>query len=108
MKQTKRLRGICTECGSPIEFPAEMIGGTAQCLRCRKQTQLLLASPPREPSVPRKAVIWTVVTVAILVLGAILLMVGLKRLEDLAAHQKKQPGAAQDGKVTNTVPPARR
>jgi len=108
MKQTKRLRGICTECGSPIEFPAEMIGGMAQCLRCRKQTQLLLASPPREPSVSRKAVIWTVVTVAILVLGAILLMVGLKRLEDLAGRQKKQPGAAQDGTVTNTVPPPRR
>lgn len=108
MNRTKRLKGICTECGSPIEFPAEMIGGTTQCLRCRKQTQLLLASPPREPSVPRKAIIWTVVTVAILLLGAILLMVGLKRLEEMSARQKNQPGAAQTGKATNAVTPPRR
>ena len=102
MNRTKRLKGICTECGSPIEFPAEMIGSMAQCLRCRKQTQLLLAPPPPEPAQPRKVVIWTVVTVAILALGAILLVVGLKRLETLAARQKKQPGTAQAARPTNS------
>lgn len=108
MKRTKPLRGFCTECGSPIEFPAEMIGSTAQCLRCRKQTQLLLAPPPSEPAVPRKVVMWTAITVVILALGAVLLVVGFNRLKSLAERQKKTPAAAQTAQPTNAPPPSRR
>jgi hypothetical protein len=108
MKPTKRLRGICTVCGSSIEFPAEMIGSTAQCLRCRKQTQLLLAPPAPEPALPRKVVIWTVVTVVILVAGAVALVVGLKRLQELADRQKTQPTAVQPADPTNSPSPPRR
>jgi hypothetical protein len=97
MNQTKRLKGVCTECGGPIEFLAEMIGTTAQCPRCRKQTELLLAPPEIEPMVPRKVVIWTAITSAVLILGAIGVVVGLKHFEGLAAQKKERAGAAVPG-----------
>ena len=94
MNRTKRLTGVCSECGGSIEFPAEMIGATATCPRCRKQTELRLASPPAEPSVPRKAIVWTVVTALILVAGLVATLVGLKHFEKLAARQRdRAPGA---------------
>jgi hypothetical protein len=108
MNRTKRLKGVCTQCGGPIEFLAEMIGTTAQCPSCRKQTELLLASPPEEPAVPRRIIIWTAVTVAVLILGAVLLVVGLRHFEKLAASQKKQAAGAETAKATNAIPPAKR
>jgi hypothetical protein len=97
MNRTKRLKGACTQCGGPIEFLAERIGSTAQCPRCRQQTELLLASPPAEPLVPRKVVIWTAVTSAVLILGAMGVVVGLKHFETLAAQQKERAAAAVPG-----------
>ena len=54
----------------------------------------MLASPPEEPSVPRKVIIWTVVTAGILVVGLIVTVVGLKHFEKLAARQKDRAAAA--------------
>ena len=102
MSQTKRLRGVCSECGGPIEFPAELVGTLATCPRCRKQTELMLALPPEEPALPRKVIIWTVVTALILVSGLIATVVGLKHFEKLAAQQGVRAGAVpatEDGAV---------
>ena len=51
----------------------------------------MLAAPPDEPAVPRKVIVWTVVTAVILVLGLIVTVVGLRHFEKLAA-QPKRPG----------------
>jgi hypothetical protein len=93
MNQTKRLKGVCTECGGSIEFMAEAIGTLAQCPRCRKQTELLLAPPPVEPLIPRRVVIWTAVMSAVLLLGAVGVVIGLKHFEKVAAQQKGLRGA---------------
>jgi len=97
MNRTKRLKGFCTACGGPIEFLADAIGTTAQCPRCRKQTELLLAPPPAEPLVPRKVVVWTVVTCVVLISGAIGVIAGLKHFERLAAEQRQHSGGSQYG-----------
>jgi hypothetical protein len=101
MNQTKRLNGVCSQCGGPIEFPAELVGTLTQCPRCRKQTELRLSSPPEEPPVLRRAILWTVVAVAILALGVIALLVGLRHFEKkLAALQKGQPTVAASASAT--------
>ena len=94
MNGTKRLTGVCSECGGPIEFQAELIGTVAMCPRCRKQTELMLASPSAEPSVPRKAIIWTSITAGILVVGLIVTLVGLRHYERLAARQRDRAAGA--------------
>lgn len=88
MNPTKRLSGVCSECGGPIQFPAELIGTMGACPRCRKQTEFMLESPVAEPSVPRKVIVWTVVTAVLLVAGLIVTVVGLKHFEKLAAGQR--------------------
>ncbi len=108
MNRTKRLKGTCTECGGPIEFAAEMIGTTAQCPRCRKQTELLLAPPPEEPDVPRRIAVWCVVMIAILVVGIVAVVLGLKHYEKLATQQKNRASPAQAVGATNATAPARR
>jgi len=90
MNQTKRLTGACSECGGAIEFQAELVGTMATCPRCRKQTELMLATPPEEPGVPRKVIVWTVVTAVVLISGLIVTVVGLKHFEKLAAQQRSR------------------
>ncbi len=111
MNPMKRLSGVCGQCGGPIEFQAELIGTMATCPRCRKQTELQLATPPEEPSVPRRVIIWSVVTAGILVLGLVLTVAGLKHYERLMARQKNraaeaggaQPATLQDGFEVSAV-----
>ena len=88
------MTGACSECGGSIEFQAELIGTVATCPHCRKQTELMLASPSAEPSVSRKAIIWTVITAGILVAGLIVTLVGLKHFEKLAASQRGRTAGA--------------
>lgn len=102
MNRTKRLMGVCSECGGSIEFQAELVGTMAPCPRCRKQTELMLAAPPDEPAVPRKVIVWTLVTAVVLVSGLIGTVVGLKHFEKLASQQRDRAGAApatKDGAV---------
>jgi hypothetical protein len=93
MIQTKRLTGVCSECGGSIQFQAELVGTVASCPHCRKQTELMLAAPPDEAAVPRKVIVWTVVTALILVAGLIVTVVGLRRFEKLSAQQRDRAGA---------------
>src|ERR1035441_2809180 len=71
MNPTKRLTGVCSECGGSIQFPAELVGTMTTCPVCKKQTELTLAAPPEEPAVPRKVIIWTGATVVVLALGVV-------------------------------------
>jgi hypothetical protein len=99
MNPTKRLTGVCSECGGSIQFPAELVGTMSQCPRCRKQTELTLADPPQEPALPRKAIAITAGAVVILVAALIVTVVGLKYFEKLAANQKDRaaaPAVAKD------------
>jgi hypothetical protein len=102
MNRTKRLTGVCSQCGGHIEFQAELVGTMATCPSCRKQTELMLAAPQAEPAVPRKVIVWTVLTAAILVAGLIGTVAALKHFEKLAAQQKDRAAAVpttEDGAI---------
>jgi hypothetical protein len=64
---------------------------------------LTLAIPPDEPAVPRKVIVWTVVTIVILVLGLIVVVAGLNHYAKLAERQRARTGAAAEAKDTATV-----
>jgi hypothetical protein len=102
MIRTKSLTGVCSECGGAFEFQAELIGTLGKCPHCRKQTELMLAAPSAEPSVSRKAIVWTIITAGILVAGLLVTMMGLKHFEKLAASKREQAAVgagAQDAAV---------
>ena len=103
MNQTKRLTGVCSQCGGSIEFQAELVGTIATCPRCRKQTELMLASPAEEPLVPRRVIVWTAVTAVILGAGLVGTVVGLKHYERLAAQQRERAADAA-GAAGGSVP----
>lgn len=88
------LTGLCSHCGAPITFPAEAIGSISQCRFCRKDTELSLAPPPREPSIPRRLIGTSVVVVIILALGVIGVLLALKRAQNLA-NQRKAPAPVE-------------
>jgi hypothetical protein len=77
----------------PLEFPAEAIGSTAQCTFCRKQTELTLAVPQLETGVPRRAIIWSIVALLILLLGILGILIALNRAERWAGERKAPPPA---------------
>jgi hypothetical protein len=93
MNKTKYLKGPCSHCRSNIEFPAELVGTTIDCPHCGKPTELLLARPPEEPSVPRKAIVWTSIAVVILAAGLVASLSALKRAQRWAAREKEQAAA---------------
>jgi hypothetical protein len=88
MTRTKYLKGECQHCGGHLEFPAEMAGMASPCPHCGQQTDLLLALPPEEPPVMRRALLWTLGAVVILVVGLGASLVALKRAENYAARRK--------------------
>ena len=90
MNRTKSLKGECQLCGGRLEFPAELVGTPANCPHCGQQTELLLAVAPDESTVPRRALIWAVIGIVILVAGLVAAIVALKRAERWAAQQKHQ------------------
>jgi rRNA maturation protein Nop10 len=104
MNRTKYLKGECSECGGHLEFPAESVGLTTTCPHCGKQTELLLATPLVEPTLPRRTVVWTVIALSVLILGLGGAMVALNRAQKAAAR-KKQPVPAELP-ATNAPPPA--
>jgi hypothetical protein len=88
MNQTKYLKGECQHCHGHIEFPAESAGLTINCPHCGKPTELLLALPKDEPTVPLATIIYTIVAVVILVAGLIGAIVALKMAQRKVAHKK--------------------
>ena len=88
MNRVKMLKGECQHCGRHIEFPADAIGLVAPCPHCQQQTELLLPVPKVEPTVPRRAIVWTAVSILVLCGGLIACLVALRRAEHLAAARK--------------------
>ncbi|HWX22351.1 MAG TPA: FxLYD domain-containing protein [Candidatus Binatia bacterium] len=88
MTSTKYLKGECQHCGGHIEFPAEMAGMPSQCPHCGQQTDLLLATPPEEPSMTRRAMLWTVSAVLILGLGLGASLIALKKAQRLVRQKE--------------------
>src|SRR5947208_123705 len=89
MNRTKHLKGHCQSCGGHIEFPAEAAGMSVDCPHCGKVTELLLATPPEEPMVPRRTIIWTALTVLILLAGLAAALVALNRAERRAVARRQ-------------------
>lgn len=111
MNRTKFLKGECQHCGGHLEFPAEMAGLPADCPHCGQQTDLLLAPPPQEPTVPRRTIIWAVIGMVILGLGLVGALAALKRAERWATRQKQRSQATlpvgQDSQTpAEPIPPA--
>ena len=94
MSRTKNLKGHCTHCDGLLEFPAESTGTTVDCPLCGQPTELLLARPAEEPTIPRATIIWTLIAVLILAGGLMGAIIALKRAERLV-QQKKGPATGQ-------------
>jgi hypothetical protein len=102
MSTTKSLSGNCQHCGGHIQFPAESAGLTSDCPHCGHTTELLLATPPQEPTVPVKTIVFTIIAVLILIGGLVGAMIAVNRLQRAA----EQGGAGSSEATTqNTVPP---
>ncbi len=90
MIKIKNLNGECQQCGGAIEFRAETTGMTADCPHCGQPTELRLAGPP-ESAAPEqtKAIIYTMLALAILVGGLVVTLVVLKRAERLSDRHRE-------------------
>src|SRR5206468_507137 len=67
------------------------------CPHCGKATGLMIERPPDEPTIPRRTIIWTVVTVLVLLLGLAGALVALKRAETRAATNRQATNAVSTG-----------
>jgi len=72
------------------------------CPHCGKPTELLLAPPPQEAALPRRAIAWTLVAVLILGLGLAGALLALKRVQRMAEARKEQAAAQR----RNPAPPS--
>ena len=93
MSKTKYLKGACQHCGGHLEFLAEHIGMVVPCPHCQQQTELNLLPPSEEPTVPRRALVWTAIAVIVLGLGFAGALIALKRAQRWAEQQKQQATA---------------
>ena len=105
---SKHLKGECQQCGGHIEFPAEAAGTMTECPHCGKPTELLLAAPELESSVPTRAIVYTVIAIVILVGGLIGTQIALKRAKLLAEHKNDASTmpTAKQAAVTAAAEPA--
>jgi hypothetical protein len=85
-----------------MEFPAESAGLTANCPHCGQTTELLLAAPPQESTVPVKTIVFTGIAVLILVGGLVGALIAVNRLQQ-AAEQRK--GASNPANTGQAMPP---
>lgn len=104
MNQTKYLKGECQHCHGHIEFPAESAGLTIDCPHCGKHTELLLALPKEEPTIPRATIIYTLVAVIILCAGLAGAIVALKIAQRKIAHKNNDIVAQAPITPTNAPP----
>ena len=107
MSKTKYLKGACHHCGGHLEFLADHIGMVVSCPHCQQETELSLLAPPEEPTVPRRALIWTAIAVIILGLGFAGALIALKRAERWAQREKQQsPSTAPVEPAPAAEPPS--
>jgi len=86
---SKYLKGECQQCGGHIEFPAEAAGTTTECPHCGRTTDLMLAAPETESSVPTRAIVYTVIAIVVLVGGLIGTQIALKRAKRLVEQKNE-------------------
>jgi hypothetical protein len=103
MNRTKFLKGECQHCHGHIEFPAESAGLTTNCPHCGKQTELLLALPKEEPTIPRATIVYTVVAIIILGAGLAGAIVALKMAQRKVGHKKDEVVAQAPVAPTNAT-----
>jgi hypothetical protein len=89
----KLLQGQCRACGGHIEFAAEAVGTTTVCPHCGKQTDLVLTVPMQEPAVPLRSIVYTCITILILIGGLIAAIIALKRAERMVGRNPAAPPA---------------
>src|SRR5205085_944016 len=82
------LKGHCTHCNGLLEFPAESTGMTMDCPLCGQPTELLLARPVEEPTIPKVTLIWTSIAVLVLAGGLVGALIALNRAERLVKRKK--------------------
>lgn len=105
MNGSKYLKGECQHCAGHLEFLVDHIGMRVPCPHCGQETELLLAQPPEQPSIPRRAIVWTVIAVVVLGLGLAGALIALQRAQKWAENQKKQKTvAAASGAPAENVP----
>jgi hypothetical protein len=90
MNQTKFLKGECQHCHGQIEFSVESVGLTTDCPHCGKRTELLLAIPKEEPTIPRATIVYTIIAVVILSAGLAGAMVALKMAQRKVLRNKAE------------------
>ena len=105
MTSSKHLKGECQQCGGHIEFPAEAAGTTTECPHCGKPTDLLLAAPEIESSVPARAIVYTVIAIVILLGGLIGTQIALNRAKRLV-EQKNDASTMPTAKQAAVTAPA--
>ena len=84
----------------PIDFLPEIIGSTIPCPHCKQRTELSLAQPPSAPTIPRKVILWTAITLLILITGFFGSLAALNRAKRMADEQSTPA-------KTTLTPPAR-
>lgn len=102
---SKTLQGPCAHCGCPIVYQAELVGTTTACPYCGKTTELSLETPPSEPTVPKRVIIWTSLAVLILVIGLVASGIAFRRAKHMVASKSRKgavPSTAM-GVVADTV-----
>src|SRR5437588_6517706 len=95
MSRMKMLKGHCSHCNGLLEFPAESTGLTMDCPLCGQPTELLLARPVEEPTIPRKTIVWTGIAVVVLAAGLIGAIAALKWAERWAGQKQGSTSMSQ-------------
>lgn len=104
MSGTKHLKGECQHCGGHLSFPAEGIGQTATCPHCRQETELFLATPKQESTVPTKVIVYTIIAILILGGGTAALLIKLKHEQRILAQMKQSLDTNSPPKTVEPTP----
>lgn len=106
MNKRKYLKGACQHCGGHLEFLADHIGMVVPCPHCQMETELLLLPPPEQPTITRRALVWTAAAILILGLGFAGALIALKRAQRWAEGQRRQLTSAAASPATSNSEPS--
>ncbi len=101
MRKTRHIEGECQHCHGRLEFPVESIGLAFPCPHCGNGTELRLPKMPEEPTLPRRAIIWSLVATFILALGLIGSIIALNQAEKWAHEKQKAEDPGSGAARTN-------
>jgi hypothetical protein len=96
MSEKKFLKCNCSQCGGPIEFPADGIGMTIPCPHCGWQTELTLAPPQEAAARSSRSLKWIITGGIILVLGIVGTVSALLLAQKLMRKPRAQPATTRN------------